>query len=106
MNIDVEEANAESDIDPYDVTIRPKYVLRTSDINTPTYMKEVRRIINNKMDAPYGKLSGLNYLSFMNKFSKRRPAVECTIPDPKLDAWLCISGISFTQKYFKMLLKV
>jgi len=91
LNIDV-EANAESDIDPYDVTIKPKYVLRTSDINTPTYMKEVRRIINNKMDAPYGKLSGLNYLSFMNRFSKRRPAVECSIPDPKLDAWLCISG--------------
>lgn len=92
LNVYVSSNQVESDIDRYETSVPPRNIYRCSDVNTPAYFKEVRRILNNNMDAMFGRVSGLNYLTFMNKYSKRKPAESSKIPDPKIDAWLCVAG--------------
>jgi len=88
LHIDADENN-ESEVDVFD---KPRYAYCRSDINSKGYFKEVRRIICNEMDAFGGRVSGLHYLSFTNKYTKRRPIGSSIVPDPKIDAWLCVAG--------------
>ena len=73
-----------------DIMLSCKKTFSVTDINSEDYMKEVKRIILNRMDV---KLSKIQYAAFCARYRKNG-GKKYRKPDANYDAWMCIRGES------------
>ena len=74
------------------------------EINSREYHREVRRILNAKMDTEHA-LTGVHYHSFCRRF-EREHGIESNTTKPDFDAWCLVIGKSRkkfdTRKFLKV----